>query len=251
VTAEPRVVFELRQPGGGEAVRLSPLGRFLAEANEGEDAGAATIRAEGALLAEPVQDATLLAARLKEALSESGLFYESHLGLWAAGGMKLHEILKEPQGRLSRGSAAAGPAGSSRAPGAAGSAHGDGDQQPAGSIADERTMPQVKNQLALLNGGVLTWKGEAWPGQELELTVTEGGREGEEAAVEATLSLEMPQLGVVRARLHLGAEGLSLQFETESAETRALLAQGADDLRAASSAHGVQICRMVVRHGEE
>ena len=41
------------------------------------------------------------AALLKDAVSKSGLFYESHQAQWVAGEKSLVDILREPQGRLS------------------------------------------------------------------------------------------------------------------------------------------------------
>ncbi|RQU13007.1 flagellar hook-length control protein FliK [Burkholderia cenocepacia] len=59
--------------------------------------------------AAPPPDATLRAA-LAQAVSESGLFYESHLAQWLAGQRPLAALMREPQARLATALAPADPA---------------------------------------------------------------------------------------------------------------------------------------------
>ncbi|HBG04208.1 MAG: flagellar hook-length control protein FliK [Geobacteraceae bacterium GWC2_58_44] len=234
VAAEPRITFHIRPEGGGESVRLSSMGKWLAGVAR-ESASLQVV--QETLLEDPAQGATLLAARLKAALTQGGLFYESHLAKWAAGSLQLGEILKEPQGKLSR--AASDQDASDRS----------GETREA-EFADGRTLPLIKEQLQLLNSGVLSWKGEAWPGQEMELSVTEREAEQDEARIEAALSLELPHLGGVEAKLRFGAEGLWVEFVCERPGASALLKKGGEGLRSALASSGLYLNRMAARDGE-
>lgn len=54
------------------------------------------------LLDAPPNDTARLAGRLRQALGESGIFYESHLKEWAMGERSIAQLLREPQAALSR-----------------------------------------------------------------------------------------------------------------------------------------------------
>jgi flagellar hook-length control protein FliK len=235
VSAEPRIVFQVQRPeGGGEAVRLSSMGKWLAGVVQDAPAPAAM---QEPLLEHPAQGTALFAARLRTALAQGGLFYEAHLAKWAAGSLQLAELLKEPQGKLSR--AAAGD----DAAGAAGESF-------AADFADSRTLPLIREQLLLLNSGVLSWKGEAWPGQTMELRVTGREQEPGAAGVEAALSLELPHLRGVEATLHFGAEGLSVQLVCDRPGGAAFLKEGGDELRSALTCSGLHLTRLAAKDGE-
>lgn len=234
VSADPRITFQIFRPeGGGESVALSSLGKWLSSV--ARDAPSLPVL-QGTLLESPAQDTTLLAARLRAALTQGGLFYESHLAQWAAGGVQLGEILKEPQGKLSR--AALGDDGP------------DATSEQEAGFADSRTLPLVKEQLLLLNSGLLSWKGEAWPGQGMELAVTPRDAEEGEAGVEATLSLDLAHLGGVEAKLRFGPDGLFVEFVCRRSGSSALLKEGGDALRSALASSGLHLTRMVAKDGE-
>ena len=230
VAAEPRLTFHIQRPeGGGESVRLSSMGKWLAGVVQ--DAPAPAYLKEP-LLEGPPQGSALLAARLKTVLTQSGLFYESHLAQWASGSLQLSEILKEPQGKLSRA--------------ASGGEAPERESSDAG-FADSRTLPLIKEQLQLLNSGVLTWKGEAWPGQGVELTVTEREAEPDQAGIEAALSLELPNLGGVEAKLRFGAQGLGVELVCDRPGSAALLKEGGDGLRTALASSGLHLNRLAAK----
>jgi len=232
VSADPKVTFNVLRPEVGSSVSLSSLGKWLAGVvNEAPSLPLL----QGTLLESPLQGGALLTERLKEALSQGGLFYEAHLAQWAAGGLPLGEILKEPQGKLSR-----------RLRGAEG-----GETNPDGAgIADGRTLPLIKEQLHLLNGGVLAWRGEAWPGQAMELAVTVREDAPGEREVESNLVLSLPRLGRVAATLRLTPEGVKLQFLCDQAGSADILKGGVGELREALLARGLSLTGMVAKDAE-
>jgi hypothetical protein len=234
VSADPRITFQILRQEGGVSVQLSSMGKWLS----GVVKDAPPLPLQGSLLESPAQDSTLLAARLKAALTQTGLFYEAHLAQWAAGRLSLGELLKEPQGKLSR--AASGEDGTDATD----------DGKLAAGFADSRTLPFIKEQLLLLNSGVLAWKGEAWPGQQMDLAITSRDAGEGEAEIEASLSLSLAQLGGVEAKLRFGAEGLCVDFICERPGSSALLKKGAEELRWALSSAGLHLNRLVAKDEE-
>lgn len=233
LTADPRITFQVLRPEVGESVKLSSMGKWLADVVR--NAPSPTVVQEP-LLEHPGQGTGRLAAQLKGALTQNGLFYEAHLAQWAGGGLALKELLKEPQGKLSR-LLDRGEGG-----------EGTGDSGKAG-FADSRTLPFVKEQLLLLNSGVLAWQGEAWPGQDMKLTITEGDEEQWEQGIEATLSLDLPRLGGVEATLRFGAEGIAVEFVCTSPGSSELLKKGGGELRAALASCGLHLNKMAAKDG--
>lgn len=101
---------ELPLPAGAEvpkgAVTLSDTARFLGAlmqkvAEKNYDAQASPLLKADPLVAAPPADSKEFARVLRGALSQSGLFYESHQAQWVAGERSLAELLREPQGKLS------------------------------------------------------------------------------------------------------------------------------------------------------
>jgi len=235
LSSDPRITFQVLRPeGGGESVQLSSMGKWLSDVVK---EAPALPGAKEPLLDNPTQDSALLAGKLKAALTQGGLFYESHLSKWAAGTLPLAELLKEPQGKLSRA--------------VAGDDDSEGtEEKEVHQFADQRTLPLVKEQLHLLNTGVLFWKGEAWPRQGVELAITRREADESESEIEAMLSLNLTHLGGVEAKLRFGPEGLFFEFVCERPGSSEVLKEGEDELRTALSAKGLHLTRLVAKDGE-
>lgn len=104
VTDEPRLLFTLSKSGNSPIpVQISDTGRWLNNlAQEAGDAPAAAPLPRPSLVINgPPRDSALLADGLKNVLTRSGVFYESHLSQWVQGEHPLTGLLQEPQGRLS------------------------------------------------------------------------------------------------------------------------------------------------------
>jgi hypothetical protein len=88
--------------GGAVSTRFSTAARIIADILMRFPASPAAIRAQVPLLTtrERVQ-VTQLAARLRDSIESSGLFYESHLLRWRGGTFPLAQLLREPQVRWS------------------------------------------------------------------------------------------------------------------------------------------------------
>lgn len=113
VDRTPRTIIAQLAPQGGAATDAEaaayPHATFSRAAQligallpaEGEQPSAAPLNRGQPLLAQPPQTGTALAPVLGKAVTESGLFYESHQAQWVAGKLPLASLLQEPQGMRS------------------------------------------------------------------------------------------------------------------------------------------------------
>jgi hypothetical protein len=150
----------------------------------------------------------LLPARLSQTLSESGLFYESHLARWVKGDLSFESILREPQARLGH------------------------ENMVGAKVAELGGMPDevarlAGKQLHLLEGAPFLWQGLAWPGQWMEWLVEERhgeGGEGEstdDAAQWVTeLRLDLPRMGGIHAHIGLKGDRLDMRLTTPDEAVR-------------------------------
>jgi len=169
---------------------------------------ASTTLSPNTLVELPSPSRHMLPVRLSQTVSESGLFYESHLAKWSRGSLTIDAILREPQARLGQ------------------------DSTLAPRLAELDGMPEAAarmagRQLQMLEGAPFLWQGLAWPGQTMEWMVREedGGDwqgEGAETAAEwsTELNLTLPRLGQVHAQLGLAGDRLLLRLRADTAETR-------------------------------
>lgn len=253
----------------GSTVRLSEVARSLgallsrAGIQSAEPAPAAPA---APVLDGPPADVRQLAVALKAALAESGLFYESHQAQWVTGERSLPELLREPQGRLSEpraqaaarqeAGAGAAPSWAAKTAAATGGSAAPQEAGLASRLPEGRepvhpaTAPLVQQQLQALDTGQLVWQGQIWPGQTLRWTIEEGegrgGAPGERRQWTTRLSLTLPLLGAVEARLDLGPEGIGIDIVAGSAGARERLVFRLDELRQAFDRAGLALTRLTV-----
>lgn len=104
VTDEPRLVFALsKSDNSGTPVQISDTGRWLNTLAQGagDTPGTTPLPRLSLAISTPPRDPALLAEGLKNVLTRSGVFYESHLAQWVRGERPLADLLREPQGQLS------------------------------------------------------------------------------------------------------------------------------------------------------
>jgi hypothetical protein len=181
-------------------------------------------------------DSKLLAAGLRDALANSGLFYESHQAQWVAGVRSTAQLLVEPQNLLSRDA--------QNTPGSAVAATPpDRDTQntlstPLSASPPEKAttesglpiarelIPLVQQQLHTLETHQLTWTGQVWPGQQMQWEI-QGEPEHhpslpDERQWSTELELALPKLGDVHARLVFSKGGIKLTLQGADAGSVAL-----------------------------
>lgn len=197
-----------------------------------------TLIGKTALLPSAVIEPARLATALHEAVGNSGLFYESHLGEWAAGARSLGALLREPQ---MQGALAPAP------PPRAGQAEA--------SIADPAMAQFISQQLATHEQGSIVWQGQLFPGQDLRWEIRRDGDGGgmrhdnsapAESPWRSGLRLRFPLLGDIAATVVLAGDQLHIEVEA-GGEVRDLLRAHAEALGAALAAAGSPLASLTVR----
>jgi hypothetical protein len=270
VSDEPRLTFSMsRSENSAIPVSISDTGKWLSmlAQNGISRQQAAAVPRNDIILTGPPADTGLLATLLQNALSMSGVFYESHLVQWFLGERQLKDILKEPQGKLA--TQAKTPVDGQPSHKAATIDGKEPVEKPeelisfTGPRADNRktspepveprTIPIIQDQLHALQSGQISWQGQAWPGQQMEWTVSEreaGTGEKAEKNWHTTLRLSFPNLGEVNATLKLNNEGVHLLIKAGRDSSVAVMREERQDLERAMSDAGVKLLGMVVEHEE-
>lgn len=272
---------------------LSPAGQMIGNLllREGETPQPATLNRGEPLLPQPPASAAVaatdLAPALQKAITQSGLFYESHQAQWVSGRLPLEQILQEPQGQRSAPATLAEHGVPRAAPEAAGrtnsqAAHTDAATTPlrletavrgeervdtssarpsqtttATQAVPSELRPIVQQQLDAVTTQRLAWHGEAWPNQSIDWEIV---REDERNAATArddevswrtTLRLDTPRLGHIDASLHLTNAGIAMRLATPDGAAAADLQNQLPALAAALEAAGISLLSAQVRHESE
>ena len=248
---EARPAFMLVASESSATPTLSAAAKVLGAlaAATGDAVRPPVIGARATLAATGEVNAATLARGLVEALRTSGLFYEAHLAQWLAGKRERGALMDEPQAQATLRDARAATADAAPLAGGAGGLDG---------IVHRDTVPLVQQQLAALDTGAFVWRGDAWRGQAVEWTVespveegaARGGdeRDATPGVWRTRLTLTLPTLGTVDARLAVHGSGIALDVVTTRAETAAALAAQRDALATAFAAAGLQLGRLAVHH---
>jgi hypothetical protein len=225
----------------------------------------------------PVSAQELL-PQLKQAISQSGMFYEAHQAEWVEGRFSKTELLQEPQGKLSApeafGSAAdptpdlettsalansavatAADAAPQRlaADSAALSASDKASAtQTPGQLVAPQTQGLVQQQLEALATQNFSWQGQVWPGQEMRWEIDEdAGRNSQNddktaARWSTSLHLTLPTLGEIDARIRLQGNQITVSMAADNAQTRDLMRASGVSLRSALEQAGIVLTTMGV-----
>jgi len=179
---------------------------------------------------------------VRQALGDSGLFYESHVAEWAEGKRSLQDLQREPQ--MQRMAQAA-------------------SQSPAEAVAkllngpDLSAAQMINQQLHTQEQGKLIWQGQAWPGQPMEWQIERDRRDGgshsgqsgerEEAPVwRSGVRFRFPLLGKVGAHVTLVGDQVHIQVESGSEATAATLRAWASVLQGAMDAAGAPLASLTI-----
>jgi flagellar hook-length control protein FliK len=215
--------------------------------------------------AQALPDTTQLAAKLHDALSHSGLFYESHQAQWIAGTRPTTQLLLEPQNQLSptQSPQTAQPqnipgknmetAGNTVSP--ARLAQSAGEPRPLAPFIPEHLQTLVQQQLSALETHQVLWQGQVWQGQEMRWEVSEESPHRNAQGVEegqwiTRINLDLPNLGGVSARLSFNGNALNLKLEVSDAQTRDKLGSASSQLIAALSERGIPVVQTQITQNE-
>lgn len=255
ISSSPRLTFALTNdlartlpPSSG--VTLSDTAKFLGALLQQSGTGAeltSPLAKVVPVLAGAPTSAQDFAVALRSAVSQSGLFYESHQAQWVNGARSIETLRQEPQANLPPLASASGG--------------------PAPSVDDKLALdmmstvkdpvhplaqPLVQQQLETLDTRQIQWQGQVWPGQDMDWQIEEDNSHGANAEDEAPrwrthLHLDLPGLGGVTARLALDGKGVRVEMNAERSDSAAMLRQDILSLADAMEASGLKVGGLSVR----
>jgi hypothetical protein len=192
-------------------------------------------------------DTTVLAGKLHESLSQSGLFYESHQAQWIAGSRSTAQLLQEPQNQLPLPDRTVLDATKNIVSATA------TQQDSAISNIPNQLQPLVQQQLNALETRQVLWQGHVWPNQRMDWEIhEEGSRQSTSSYEEAgkqwatQVRLDLPNLGEVAAMLRFNSNGLSITLDASGEATRALFGSASSQLTAALAERGITVSSTLV-----
>jgi hypothetical protein len=188
-------------------------------------------------------DTMQLAGKLHDALSHSGLFYESHQAQWIAGTRPTTQLLLEPQNQLSQNTPSKGMDATHAQ---ALAAQTSGEQRASMPSIPEHLQTLVQQQLNALETRQVLWQGQVWQGQEMRWEVRDEsprrGTQGQEEGQWVTrIDLDLPNLGGISARLNFNGNALNLSLEVSDAKTRDRMGNASSQLVAALTERGIPV----------
>ena len=196
-----------------------------------------------------------LAGLLQDALSNSGLFYESHQAQWLEGARSTSQLLQEPQNsataNLATSIALSLPEGNISSASQLNTAASAEENIP---LIPNHLQPLVQQQINTLETQQVLWQGNIWPGQAMQWEIHEQASQtpatDNQQQWSTQIHLDLPNLGKVSATLCFNNAGLSLTLNASSPATLAALGNASSQLVATMSDCGISIVSTLVTQHE-
>lgn len=260
LSATPRMTFTLANDAqalpSNSGVSLSETAKFLGallQRGNTDPASAALTKAAPILAGAPPAVTQDFAAALRNAVTQSGLFYESHQAQWVSGELSLNSLMQEPQAKLPAIQTAALAVTQQLA-----------DAKPATDVAQASisnsvreavhplAAPMVNQQLDALDTRQIMWQGQVWPGQTMDWKIEEdNGRQvnDQEDAPRwrTSLHLDLPGLGGITARLAIDTGGVRVEMAAARGDSASLLRGEVMQLAGAMEASGLKVVGLTVK----
>uniref|UniRef100_UPI0028C493EB flagellar hook-length control protein FliK n=1 Tax=Accumulibacter sp. TaxID=2053492 RepID=UPI0028C493EB len=249
------------------------ISNLLAGSRDGKGSSVALpLNGNQPLAANPPRSGQDLVPLLKQAIIQSGMFYEAHQAEWVEGRYSKAQLLQEPQGKLppatppAQQAAPPGtePANVARTAAAESSvpaqtitaeAANKATAQPAqpaqpGQLIAPQVQTLVQHQLEAFASQNFSWQGQLWPGQQIHWQIEseadgrEQGGDNPSEKWQTRLRLTLPRLGEVDARLRIEGQQITLTMIADNAETRTLLSGDAATLRSQLEEAGLNLASL-------
>jgi hypothetical protein len=271
-TGEPRPEFLLQSPRSeASPVTLSTTAASLLELRK---RSSVQTSAQAAKSLEPLftsapANTSTLAASLRNALSFSGLFYESHLVQWFLGERLFADILKESRLRLAamvkkgqdptaEKSAAENLNLMTDTNGSLAAAAKNNDlpdrQLNITALSDPLTSSLLREQLETLVSGIFRWQGTVWQDQEMEWEVEKQNAESDhdsEPPWRTSIRLCLPKLGSINATLVFNGQGITGRITTDTAATKDQMKRELGSLEQSMAGSGLTLSDMVIAYDKQ
>lgn len=195
-----------------------------------------------------------LAGLLHEALSNSGLFYESHQAQWLEGARSTSQLLQEPQN-----SATANPSTNIKTLSLPDSNISSASQLNMAAegktpLIPQHLQPLVQQQINALETQQVLWQGNIWPDQAMQWEIHEQASQTPATDNQrqwiTQIHLDLPNLGMVSATLNFNHAGLSLTLNASSSTTLAALGNASSQLVATISDCGIPVISTLITQHE-
>jgi hypothetical protein len=211
-----------------------------------QQAPAMVLAKSNSVLMNPSTPVQTVAQSLQQAITQSGVFYESHLASWASGQMNVTQLMLEPQGQLSPRLESPPPNPLTQTP-----------QQVQPKTADIFSNPMlqtlVNTQLQTLEQNHIVWQGNAWPGQTMQWEITQDTpqrnqqQNTSQPSWRSDVKFELPTLGNVAATLRITSGHLSIQIQAENADSEKALQANTPSLINALAAAGIPLDAIAIK----
>ncbi len=264
-----------KAPPESASTSLSSAGKLIGNllneiGGEGRKAPPVPLNSSQPLVDTMPKTAADLAPVLKQAVTQSGMFYEAHQARWVAGELPTESLRQEPQGKMlpygtnATGEAEKGaksvflppadaPLTATRPTQAA--------NEPAASIGNRipnELTPLVQQQLDGLSTQNFAWQGQIWPGQQMWWEI---GRDQQRNAApgdeqirpwQTRLKLTLPMLGQIEATLELNAGGaVSITLLAADTASEARLRDNASALTSQLEAAGLHLTQLSLKQHDQ
>ncbi len=178
-------LLSTNQAGSDASTAISPAGHLIGSLlQQAEEAGSAERFQAVTVVTQNPKDVPQFTQDLKQAVQQSGLFYEAHLADVANGKRSIESLRLEPQNMVNN---------------------------PNNTVLNPTMSALPAQQLAMLENQRLSWHGEVWQDQTMDWDVyVEPRKQGEHEAslvdiapraVSSEITLHLPHLGKVSARV--------------------------------------------------
>ncbi len=246
ISTHPRLTFSLFASSNPIATQeqISATSRLLANLAELPLTQTLVSTSSSTPVLQPIGqiiDSQQLATALRNALANSGLFYESHQAQWVRGERNTAQLLVEPQNQWQ----------DHDKPTSLDAMHSPAatDKTPSLPIARE-LVSLVQQQLHTLETHQLTWTGQVWPGQQMQWEI-EGQPEQRTALMNerqwsTEMELALPKLGDVHARLIFNQSGIQLRLQTSDTDSVALFTRHLPTLATTLADAGIPLTSSVI-----
>lgn len=214
--------------GGAPAPVLSETARVISSvlgaAQHAPGAKTAALTGTEPLVTAPRPDPAQLAHKLEQAISQSGLFYESHLAEWAQGTRSLSDLMHEPQTA----------------------------KQPGVLPTEPNTAQFINLQLTSQEQARVLWQGQLAPGQQMHWEIHKdapqqrGGDEPPEPAWRSGMRFRLPLLGDIDATVVMVGNQVQIEIQAGSSDIGAVLRRHAAGLTGAMEAAGTPLSSLTI-----
>nr|WP_198980481.1 flagellar hook-length control protein FliK [Herbaspirillum sp. ASV7] len=193
------------------------------------------------LLARAGASADQVASALQNAITYSGVFYESHVSAWAAGQRPAEELMKEPQAQV------------------AAQKGGEINLLSTDDPAQNQLGQIINLQLNALEQQRVLWHGEVWPGQKMEWEISQEdghdkpktpGEAQEPPSWHSVVRFNFAHLGSVTASIRLIGQQIHVQVKADTEAATAALRGNTPMFADAMAAAGTSLDSLIVKQAD-